>query len=114
MPPHFCKTHTEARQSNREFIEPSHKSQEHSSMKFKERIHVNEIEKETGLIIGGQFLNRWAKMKGSAPWWFDFSQVECLINLPNKVLAIVRAWLNQADETYFCDDFVKNSKYRLH
>ena len=67
MPSLFCKTHTEARQSNRELIEPSHKPQEHSSMKFKERMRVNEIEKETRLIIGGQFLNRWAKMKGDVP-----------------------------------------------
>ena len=69
MPLHSHKTHTEARQSNSESIEcPQYKPQEHSSMKFKERMHVNEIKKkETCLIIGGQSTNSWAKMKGDTP-----------------------------------------------
>ena len=47
-------------------------------------MHVNEIKKEKHLLIGGQFPNRYAKMKGTAPSWFDFSQVECWINLLNN------------------------------
>ena len=65
---HSQKTHTEATHSNSELIEcPQYKPQEHSRMKFKERMHVNEIKKETCLIIGGQSTNRWAKMKGDIP-----------------------------------------------
>ena len=46
MPLHSCKTHTEARQSTSESTEWSqYKPQEHSSMKIKERMHVNEIKK---------------------------------------------------------------------
>ena len=68
MPLPSCKTHTEARQSNCESIEwPQYKPQEHSSMKIKKRMHVNETKKETRLIIGGQFPNGWAKMKGTVP-----------------------------------------------
>ena len=29
-------------------------------------MHVNEIKKETRLIIGGQFPHSWVKMKGTA------------------------------------------------
>ena len=65
MPLHSCKTHTEARQSTREW--PQYKPQEHSCMKIKERMHVNEIKKEKHLLIGGQFPNSYAKMKGTAP-----------------------------------------------
>ena len=46
---------------------PRYKPQEHSSMKIKESMHVNQIKKETRLINGGQFPNSWAKMKGTAP-----------------------------------------------
>ena len=53
MPLHSHKTHAEARQSNSESIEcPQYKPQEHSSMKFKERMHVNEIKK-------GNMFNNW-------------------------------------------------------
>ena len=53
MPLHSCKTHTEARQSNSESIEwPQYKPQEHSSMKFEKRMHVNEIK-------NGKALNIW-------------------------------------------------------
>ena len=46
MPLHSCKNDTEARQPNSEYIEwPHYKPQEHSSMKFEERMHVNEIKK---------------------------------------------------------------------
>ena len=63
---HSCKTHTEARQPYSESIEwPQYKPQE-QSMKYKKRMHVNEIKKETRLIIGGEFPNSWAKMKGTA------------------------------------------------
>ena len=68
MPLHSCKSHIEARQSTSESTEwPQYKLQEHSSMKIKEKMHVNEIKKGTCLIIGGQFPNSWAKMKGTAP-----------------------------------------------
>ena len=49
MPLHSCKTNTEARQSTSESIEwPQYKLQEHSSMKFKERMHVNLFNKKKG------------------------------------------------------------------
>ena len=68
MPLHSCRTHKEARQSNSESIEwPQYKLQEHSSMKFKERMNANEIKKKMHLIIEGQFSNSWAKMMGTAP-----------------------------------------------
>ena len=44
---HSCKSHIEARQSTSESKEwPQYKPQEHSSMKIKEKVHVNEIKKE--------------------------------------------------------------------
>ena len=53
MPLHSCKTQTEARQSTSESTEwPRYKQQEHSSMKIKERMHVNEIKK-------GNAFNNW-------------------------------------------------------
>ena len=53
MPLHFCKTHTEARQSTSESTEWSqYKPQEHSNMKIKERMHVHEIKK-------GKAFNDW-------------------------------------------------------
>ena len=67
MPLHSCKTHTEARQSTSESTEWSrYKPKEHSSMKIKERMHVNKIKKGTCLTIGGQFPNSWAKIKKTA------------------------------------------------
>ena len=44
-----------------------YKPQEYSSKKIKERMHENEIKKETRLMIGGQFPDSWARMKGTAP-----------------------------------------------
>ena len=53
MPLHSCKTYTEARQSNSEQIEwPRYKPQEHSSMKFEERMHANE--EDTSQIAGSR------------------------------------------------------------
>ena len=53
MPLHSYKTHTEERQSNSESILwPQYKPQEHSGMKSKERMHVNEIKK-------GNAFNNW-------------------------------------------------------
>ena len=53
MPLHSCKTNTEARQSNSKLIEwPQYKPQEHSSLKFEGRKHVNEIKK-------GNAFNNW-------------------------------------------------------
>ena len=55
MPLHSRKTHIEARQSTSKSTEwPRYEPQEHSSMKIKKRMHVNEIKKETCLIIGGE------------------------------------------------------------
>ena len=67
MPLHSCKTQKEVRQSTSKSTEwPLYKPQEHSSLKIKEMMHVNKIKKETRLI-GGQFPNSWAKMKGTTP-----------------------------------------------
>ena len=53
MPLHSRKTHKEARQSTRELTEwPRYKSQEHSSMKIKEKMCVNEIKE-------GNAFNNW-------------------------------------------------------
>ena len=50
MPLHSCETHTEDRPSNSESILwPQYKPQEHSGMKSKERMHVNEIKKGNAL-----------------------------------------------------------------
>ena len=55
---HSCKTHVEASQSTNESTEwPRYKPQEHSGMQIKERMHVNEIKKETSVLIGAQFPN---------------------------------------------------------
>ena len=63
---HSCGTHSEDRQSNSESIlRPQYKPQEHSGMKFKERMHAKGIKKETRLRIGEQFPNIWSKMKGT-------------------------------------------------
>ena len=53
MPLHSCETHTEDRPSNSESILwPQYKLQEHSGMKTKKRMHVNEIKK-------GNTFNNW-------------------------------------------------------
>ena len=53
MPLHSCKSHIEARQSTSESTErPQYKPQEYSSMKIKEKMHVNEIKK-------GNVFNNW-------------------------------------------------------
>ena len=45
---HSNGAHTEDRQSNSELILwPQYKAQEHSGMKFKERMHVNKIKGNT-------------------------------------------------------------------
>ena len=50
MPLHSGKTHTEESQSNSDSILwPQYKPQEHSGMKSKERMHVNEIKKGNAL-----------------------------------------------------------------
>ena len=68
IPLDSCKSHTEARQSTRKWTEwPQYKPEEYSGMNIKGKMHVNEIKKETCLIIRGQFPNSWAKMRETVP-----------------------------------------------
>ena len=68
MPKHPWKSHTEATQPTSESTEwPRYKLQERNSMEIKQKIACKRDKRETHLIIGGQFPNGWAKMKGTAP-----------------------------------------------